>query len=294
MAIPIIFLFRQGRFDGPPRWALLALLFGGFFAVRHWMRSLPTRNHAAAHMPRPSLVFAHSFSEQLSMSTLVSALASGLLTSAAWLGLGQFDDSWLRLLPQDLLHIGLVGFGGSTALVAMSQGLARRGRVLTNPSWMSAVVGAGVGLAAAGLDQFLMVRGFSRVDTHTVFDAIGPWALWQNGHATPAAYVMFFAVTFALQDWAKALAPQRAERWRFGVVAWAGLIGFLASLFFGVPKPFAVLWAVMISLTAQLAAPWQPMSSGGSDSAGDDSGPFAPVGGGNPGEGGAYATVGSR
>jgi hypothetical protein len=29
-------------------------------------------------------------------------------------------------------------------------------------------------------------------------------------------------------------------------------------MFFGVPRPYAVVWAVAITAGAQLAAPWQP------------------------------------
>jgi len=244
-----------------------------------------------------SLAVSHSFPEQLAMSWLVSALAAASLTVAGWQGLGMFDGAWLRLAPQDILHVGLVTFCGATALVTMTQVLSHWTRTVKHSSWIAAAVGAGVGFVAAGMDEFLMVKGFTGLDRHTVLREVGPFALWQNGGPTAAAYVIFFAVTFALQDWAKCLKPRRSSRWQFGAVAWAGLIGFLASLFFGVPQPFAILWAVLICLAAQLAAPWQPTVRGqrGDDSASDDdTGPFAPVRGSGGRDGGrAYASVDS-
>jgi serine/threonine protein kinase len=283
-----------------PRWVFFAMLIGGFVAARQWWRSSRQPSITASFAPMrstPILSGPITLAEQWSQSTLVAAAASVILTIAAWGGLGQLEGAWLRLQPQDLMHVALVTFCGAMSLVTMSQFLSHQGRVVTTPSWLSTAVGAGVGGMAFALDQFLMVRGFSSVNTHSVFDRIGPWDVWQNGHPTAAAYVVFFATLVGLQDWAGALAPQRTDRWRMGLVAWSGLIGFLASLFFGVPQPFAILWAVTISLTAQLAAPWQPRGLGrgaDGDAPDDDSGSPVPVGGGDHDGGRAYATAESR
>ncbi|MDZ4684053.1 MAG: serine/threonine-protein kinase [Planctomycetaceae bacterium] len=289
-----------GESPRAPRWVVIAMLVGIFasvFGVRRLVFGQRAPLTGTSPTSGTSLAVSHSFPEQLAMSWLVSALAAASLTVAGWQGLGMFDSSWLRLASQDILHVGLVAFCGATGLVTMSQLLSQRGRAVTHPSWVASAVGAGVGFFAAGLDEFLMVKGFAGLNSHTVLREVGPFALWQNGGPTPAAYVIYFATTFVFQDWAKWLNPRRTSRWQFGAVAWAGLIGFLASLFFGVPQPFAVLWAVMISLTAQLAAPWQPnlRGPGGDDQASDDdSGPFAPVRGSGGRDGGrAYASVDS-
>jgi len=246
----------RGGIEGPPRLVLIGVLLGAFFVARSLVRHRSLS--PSQDLPRQPEAVSGSVAEQLATSWLVGALAAGLLTVAAWQGLGMLEPAWQQLALQDVLHLGLVSALGTLTIVTAAQISPLHGAWSLQHRGIAAGLGTGVGLGAGYLDQFLMVRGFSQPDLHTVFREVGPFALWHNGHPTLAAYAIFFGLTFALLDWTTWLNPRRTERWRFGLVAWAALIGFLVSLFFGVPRPFAVLWAVIITLSTQLAAPWQP------------------------------------
>jgi hypothetical protein len=261
-AIAVLYVLRHDH-GGSPAWAVLGMAVAAFFIVRNLVGTR-SATRVGTGLPGPTAT-AGSFAEQLATSWLVAAFSAALLTVGLWLGLGQLEPAWRELAPQDIVHLGLVAILGAVAIVSGQQLSLPDGKHVLQHRGLTAGLGAGVGVAAAGLDEFLLVRGFSRPDVHTVFRELGPFGLWHNGHPTIAAYVLFFALTFALLDWSKWLDPLRHRRWRFGPVAWAGLIGFLVSLFFGVPRPFAVLWAAVIVLSAQLAAPWRtsrPASGG--------------------------------
>jgi len=120
-------------------------------------------------------------------------------------------------------------------------------------------LGAVVGVAAYALDGFLFAEFPDLRDASTsVFNHVGAHPLWMNHQPTIVSYMVFFAALLGLQNWRTLLDPYREHRLRITPIVAAGFIGGIVSMFFGVPRPYAVVWAVAITTSAQLAAPWQP------------------------------------
>jgi hypothetical protein len=208
----------------------------------------------------PPLSTGGTFAEQLSGSLLLGTpLAAGLTFASLW-GLGWFERDWLSGLTASEMGLMMgVAALATSALLAASQAMQLRGRTHSFSHTWAAGLGAGIGAIAYALDGFLLAQFPDlRQSSRSVFDHLAAHPLWVDHQPTIAAYMVFFAIALGLQNWRWLLNPYRENRLQVGAIVAAGFIGWLASMFFGVPRPYAVVWAVAITTAAQLAAPWQP------------------------------------
>jgi serine/threonine protein kinase len=238
----------------------VAGLWGGaLYALAWWCTPVNAQRSLTATATLPPLNADGTFAEQLSGSLLLGApLSAGLAVAGLW-GFGWFEKDWLQGSPSEIaLLMGVAALATSTVLAA-SQAMQRRGQAFSYPSTWAAGLGAGVGAAAYALDGFLMAQFPDlRQSSRSAFDHLAAHPLWVDHQPTIVAYMVFFAITFGLQNWRKLLDPYRDSRLMVGAIVTAGFVGWMASMLFGVPRPYAVVWAVAITTAAQLAAPWQP------------------------------------
>jgi serine/threonine protein kinase len=88
-----------------------------------------------------------------------------------------------------------------------------------------------------------------------------------GGNPTLLGYVCFFMVWLGIRSWSRDLSPYRAKQFSARTTIVAVAMACLTSLIFAFPQWYAMLWAVTISSTAQLASDWIPKPhtiSGGS------------------------------
>lgn len=199
-----------------------------------------------------------SLAEQISCSLLLGVvLAVGLTLTTLW-SMHRIDADWLGKL-----NPGLLGFMACVSALLVTV-LLIYGQLLHAASHRGSVsrsvlfaLGAGSGGVAFALDDFMWVDfPYLEEASGSLFDKLGVHPLWVDHQPSLLAYMVFFAGLLGLQNWRKLLHPYRSQRLRFWSVVYAGILGWLISLLFGVPRPYAVVWAVTISTSVQLAAPW--------------------------------------
>ena len=71
-------------------------------------------------------------------------------------------------------------------------------------------------------------------------------------------YVVFFGGLFFVRRWWVDVSVERKSRLSLSRLFSAGLTAFLVTTFFEFAATPAILWAVLLSATVQLAAPWSP------------------------------------
>lgn len=117
-------------------------------------------------------------------------------------------------------------------------------------------VGAGVGVAAYALSEFLMLP----MDTSTAreVDATSlPKALYdQDGHPLAAAMMAHFALLFSALRWWKPVDPLRRTRLSLWSVAVAVVVEWGIHQILPIPQPAGMLMAGGIAIAVQMAAPW--------------------------------------
>lgn len=129
--------------------------------------------------------------------------------------------------------------------------------------------GLATGAAAWGLGVFLQLDGatqlFAGQRVEGVFRALGERPLLDGKAATQfptlLGYMVFFGGLFGLRSWWRQIELQREGRFYSSSVLMTVFVAWLWSGLFVFPQTWAMLWAAMISTTAQLAAPWSPRSS---------------------------------
>lgn len=126
---------------------------------------------------------------------------------------------------------------------------------------MTGLLGAVVGVAAFGVDDSLMVdlpvRGvMDPVATQLANQQFVPVSLSYGDASRLIGYVFFFAVLMAVRRWWFHVDSYRPHRIRVTSVFWTAVAAWLLSLTTHFPVEWAVLWAIAMSTTAQLAAVW--------------------------------------
>ena len=234
----------------------------GLYAIAWWCTPVDQRGWSGGPAGRSALPAVHggvSFAEQLSGSLLLGTLLAGVLTLAGLMGLSWLDPHSVRGLPGSAVGL-MIGVSAIATAALLAAGQAPvLGHELLRTRAGIAGLGGGVGALAFALSGFLLAEFPDLGDSsHSVFEHVGAHRLWVDHQPTIVSYMVFFAALLGLQNWRKLLNPLREQRLRIGAIAAAGFMGWLVSMFFGVPRPYAVVWAVAITTGAQLAAPWQP------------------------------------
>jgi len=148
---------------------------------------------------------------------------------------------------------------GAWALVIASQCARRTSWGDRHPRLTNLIAGVLVGSLAFGLGEFLRVD-FQRTGLpQSAFQSLGVHPLTVDRlNPTWLGYAVFFGGLFFFRRWWRDADPQRPKRFGLGRLFTAGLTAFLLTVFFEFPVRPALLWAVTLSTTVQLASPWSP------------------------------------
>lgn len=151
----------------------------------------------------------------------------------------------------------LVTLLGSWAVLTLSLLKATGQKRKKIPAYIFALLGAGVGVTAFGLDQYLMVEAIGPA-RGGIFSSIGDHVLYMDQQPTLGGYIAFFASFFALRNWQEMVLPFRRHRFSIGSVLITVFSAWLATTIFQFPGEIAVAWGVLISCVVQLSAPVSP------------------------------------
>lgn len=148
---------------------------------------------------------------------------------------------------------------GAWALVIANQCARRTSWGDRHPRLLNLIAGVLVGSFAFGLDEFLRVDYQRTGLPQSAFQSLGVHALTVDRlNPTWLGYMVFFGGLFYFRRWWLDVDSQRPKRLSFGRLFSAALTAFLVTVFFEFPATPAMLWAVTLSATAQLATPWSP------------------------------------
>lgn len=191
---------------------------------------------------------------ELNTSWVAATLtALGLSLGAGVIGLRSGPVDAMTLAPYGwmavvvlLSSLGILGMGKLWERDE-GEGLPRR--------LVLAGLGAGVGFAAYGLNEFLMIpidQGLGRgVDATTL-----PQAFYQNGVPLASAMMAHFALLFAALRWWKPVDPLRRTRLSLWSVAVAVVAEWAVHQVLPIPQPAGMLVAGGIAIAIQMSAPW--------------------------------------
>ncbi len=191
---------------------------------------------------------------ELNTSWIAATFAAlGLALTAGVIGLRSGPVNAMSIAPYGwmavvvlLASLGILGMG---KLWEQDEGEALPRR------FVLAGIGAGVGVAAYSLSEFLMLpldRGLARD-----VDATGlPQALYHDGVPVASAMMAHFAMLFAFLRWWKSVDPLRRTRLSLWAVAVAVVAEWAVHQVLPIPQPAGMLIAGGVAIAVQLSAPW--------------------------------------
>ena len=192
---------------------------------------------------------------ELSSSWIASAVTVvAMMVAAAVIGLRSGDFDAIAISPYAwMAAIVLIGSLSMLGLGKLwerdeGEGLPRR--------LVLAGIGAGVGVTAFALADFLMIpldQNLARdVDATTL-----PQALYTSSGAPLASGLMaHFALLFAMLRWWKPVDPLRRSRLSLWSVAVAVVAEWAIHQILPIPQPMGMLIAGGLAITVQMSAPW--------------------------------------
>ncbi len=192
---------------------------------------------------------------ELSTSWIAASLTVTAMTIiAAVVGLRVGD-----VTPADFAPYGWMAtiiLLGSLSILAMGKLWEREDGEALPRRLVMAGIGAGVGVAAYGLSEYLMLPmdvGLDRnVDSTTL-----PQALYtDNQMPRPSALMAHFAVLFAVLRWWKPVDPLRPARLSLWNVAVTVVAAWGVHQILPIPQPCGMLIAGGTAIAVQMSAPW--------------------------------------
>ncbi len=191
-----------------------------------------------------------------------ASLAVGSV-GAALISLGiLFAGDFFRATTQSLTPEFMTMFVTTTVigtwLVLLCEQLRQRtSYVRQNPRKAFLIAGLLTGLAAYGLDQYLLVEFARTANYSPVFKRIGIHPLTESGmNPTLLGYVVFFGgFLFVYRIW-EDMNPRRSRQLSIGRLCSAAITSWLMTVFCAFPQWSAVFWMVAMSAAVQLASPW--------------------------------------
>ncbi len=220
--------------------------------------STRSRSQAMNHIPLGSLLSREALHEQAFSLTLASLCAC--LLSVGVMYSEEFLNRTSGLPSSEMMALfTATTMAGAWALILANQCTRRTSWGDRHPRLMNLIAGILVGTLAFGLDEFLKVDYLRSGMPRSAFQSLGVHALTTNGpNPTWLGYAVFFGLLFCVRRWWVEMDVQRSKRLGLGRLFTAGLAAFLVTVFFEFPVRPAMLWAVTLSATVQLATPWSP------------------------------------
>ncbi|MCG8649088.1 MAG: serine/threonine protein kinase [Pirellulales bacterium] len=177
----------------------------------------------------------------MSLGTAVIGLRDGTVDAVAIAPYG-----WMAMIVL-IASLGLLGMGKLWERDE-GEGLPRR--------LVLAGVGAGVGLAAYSIGNFLMLSMDGNM-ARDVNSTSLPQSLYDaNGAPLASAMMAHFALLFAMLRWWKPVDPLRRTRLSLWAVAVAVVAEWVVHQVLPIPQPAGMLMAGGIAIAVQMAAPW--------------------------------------
>ena len=121
----------------------------------------------------------------------------------------------------------------------------------------SPALGFGVGIAAAGLSDYLLVDPGGVPGRDVDWTAV-PDILYGRGGVSPLAYGIATAVWMTLVDWRRLTDPLRRKRLRLTALIWPVGAAWLTHQFLPTPQPAGLLVAAVAAAAVQAGATWLP------------------------------------
>ena len=220
--------------------------------------STRSRSQAMNHIPLGSLLSREALHESSFSLTLASLCAC--LLSVGVMYSEEFLNRTSGLPSSEMMALfTATTMAGAWALILANQCTRRTSWGDRHPRLVNLIAGILVGTLAFGLDEFLKVDYFRVGMPRSAFQSLGVHALTTNGaNPTWLGYAVFFGLLFVVKRWWVEMDVQRSQRLSLGRLIIAGLAAFLVTVFFEFPFRPAMLWAVTLSATVQLATPWTP------------------------------------
>jgi serine/threonine protein kinase len=248
---------------------LVAFAAGSFGLFKWVVRTFFTNDHAGQHAQHGDgyrgvrlnsryvrYESAHS-ERQLGMLDRVAestgSMAVAALCSAA-ISFALFAMNTVLNTPTEAtLFAVITTLGAWAAIVPAKMWEGRGGDGFVRRS-MTGLMGVLVGVAAFAADDSMMVdlpvQGFDAIAKEISDQQILPY-----GDSSPlVGYVVFFATFMLVRRWWYHADSFRSHRIRVTSVFWTAVAAWLLSLVTHFPADWAVLWAIAISTTTQLAA----------------------------------------
>jgi hypothetical protein len=272
IAIFLLLAIKEVRSAGrPPALAALAAGMGlvivarSLTAARSPQRPVPPSAPAAATVPKPPSRWAHSARP---IGNACGAAALAVPFAALFTGIiAVLKPSLFIVSASKQLDPGLMGFFASVAIVGCWAVAAlplfagpAAARHWVSPRWDGAILGALVGLAATGIDHYLLIDLPTPLDhkVSTIHNRIGEYPLvLPNSGPTALCYVLFFAALFWMRDWRQLTSLSRWQRFQMGAVIKTACLGWMITWFLPFPVPWALAWSTVLACAVQLASPWE-------------------------------------
>lgn len=199
------------------------------------------------------------------LGSLVRAAGLVLLGSGAVAGWNYFQGTPIQEIWSQFTVLSLVGLAGSWGLLSTGKLWEKDDRNYVYRRVMQGFLGVMVGLTAFSADYFLTPQ------TDAVFATLPTWEHVEQGELLKAntwepllmankeliGSMAFFGALFFLVRWWHQTDPLRSRKFGFWTMLWCGLIGFVLNLLWMPYSPLGFIWATMISLAVQFAAPHQ-------------------------------------
>jgi hypothetical protein len=183
-------------------------------------------------------------------SALVAAIASGVATL--------LEGYWanVQIQPEQFFWLWLVGIIGSWAVLLPSKlWEGRRGDPILR-RFVMMVIGMGVGLAACGIDDTLMVklrpaRAFAAMPGYNAPPGFFDFA----GQPLLMVYVACFGTLFLVMRWWRQADPLRRKRLKLSTLFVTVVVAMIVAQAWQFPQPWLPMAAATISVAVQVAGP---------------------------------------
>ncbi|MEI8381690.1 MAG: protein kinase [Planctomycetota bacterium] len=191
-------------------------------------------------------------------ASLAVGSVGAALFSLGMLFTGDFFRATTQTLTPEFMTMFVTTSMIGTLLVLVCEQLRQRSaHVKRNPRKAFLIAGLLTGLAAYGLDQYLLVD-YARASHYSpAFNRIGIHSLMENGmNPTLLGYLVFFGgFLFVYRIW-EDMNPHRSRQLSIGRLCTAAIAAWLITVICAFPQWPAVFWMVAMSAAVQLASPW--------------------------------------